>query len=186
MEAWDEAIAQGAWGKGFWAKQGEKIRQGLDLEHWAAFQDSFHRVVGLVQEIASGKRGKPPGSILFLSGDIHNAYLAEMAFPKGTGAQAPVWQGVCSPIRNPLGTHERVMMKVVASKPVFAFTRALARAAGVKPPDVRWRLVTGQTFDNQVSTLDWEGRHATLKLEKSVPGDPKHPRLELSFERRLA
>ena len=78
------------------------------------------------------------------------------------------------------------MMKVVASKPVLLITRALAHAAGVKDADVRWRLVTDQTFDNQVSTLEWEGKHATMCLEKSVPGDPKHPRLEQSFERRLA
>jgi hypothetical protein len=186
MEAWDEAVAEGAWGKGLPAKYGEKLRQGLDLEHWAAFQKSFHRVIDLVREVATGKRGDPPGSILFLSGDIHNAYLAELAFPKGTGAQSAIWQGVCSPIRNPLDGHERMMMKVVASKPVLAITHALARLAGVEDCDARWRLVTDQTFDNQLSTLDWEGKHARLKLEKSVPGDPRHPRLELSFDHRLA
>jgi hypothetical protein len=69
---------------------------------------------------------------------------------------------------------------------MLAITRFLARRAGVKDVDARWRLVTGQTFDNQVSTLEWEGKQASLKLEKSVPGDPKHPRLELSFERPLA
>ncbi len=82
MEAWDEAIAEGAWGKGFWARQGEKLRQGLDLEHWAAFENSFHRMVGLLREVSSGERGDPPGSVLMLSGDIHNAYLAEMALPR--------------------------------------------------------------------------------------------------------
>jgi hypothetical protein len=46
--------------------------------------------------------------------------------------------------------------------------------------------VTDQTFDNQLSTLEWEGRQAHMKLEKTVPGDPRHPRLELSFERRLS
>jgi hypothetical protein len=123
---------------------------------------------------------------VILSGDIHNAYLAELALPRDAGPSAPIWQGVCSPIRNPLGGHERVMMKVVASRPVLALSRFLAHRAGVKDPAARWRLVTDQTFDNQVSTLDWEGKHARLKLEKSVPGDPLHPRLELSFERRLA
>jgi phosphodiesterase/alkaline phosphatase D-like protein len=186
LEAFDEAIAEGAWGEGMWARLGEKLRQGLDLEHWAAFQDSFHRVVRLVRAIATGERGRPPGSIVFLSGDIHNAYLAEMGFAPGTGAKSPVWQGVCSPIRNPLDTHERVMMKVAAARPVELLTRALAHAAGMRDPDVRWRLVTGQAFDNQVSTLEWEGRQARMKLEKAVPGDPRHPRLELSFARRLA
>jgi hypothetical protein len=186
LEAWDEAVAEGAWGKGVLARAGEKLRQGLDLEHWAAFEDSFRRVIGLVCEVARGERGDPPGSILFLSGDIHNAYLAELALPKDAEAKSPIWQGVCSPIRNPLSRHERILMKVVASRPVLALTRFLAHRAGVKDVDARWRLVTSQTFDNQLSTIDWEGKEAHLKLEKSVPGDPKHPRLELSFERRLA
>jgi hypothetical protein len=186
MEAWDEAVAEGAWGKGFWARQGEKLRQGLDLEHWAAFQESFHKVVGLVKEIASGERGDPPGSVVFLSGDIHNAYLAELSFANGAKAKSPVWQGVCSPIRNPLDGHERTMMKIAATKPMGAIARFLAHRAGVKDCDASWQLVTEQTFDNQISTLDWEGKSAKLTLEKSVPGDPRHPRLELSFQHELA
>jgi hypothetical protein len=185
-EAFDEALAAGAWGNGWPARGGEKLRQALDLEHWAAFENTFHRVIGLVKEIATGERGKPPGSVLFLSGDIHNAYLAELAFPAGTGAKSPIWQGVCSPIRNPLDGHERLLMKLAGSKPIEALMRFLAHRAGVEDTDARWRLVTDQTFDNQVSTLDWEGREAVMRLEKAVPGDPKHPRLELSFEHRLA
>jgi PhoD-like phosphatase len=185
LEAWDEAVAGGAWG-GLWARLGEKLRQGLDLEHWAAFQYSFNRVLELVREVATGERGKPPGSILILSGDIHNAYLAQLAFPSGTGTKSPIWQGVCSPIRNPLDHRERVMMKLGATRPVELLGRVLARAAGVNDTHVRWRLVTPVTFDNQLSTLDWQGREARVKLEKAVPGDPRHPRLELSFDRRLA
>jgi hypothetical protein len=186
LEAWNEATAEGAWGKGIVAREAEKLRQGLDLEHWSAFQKSFHRVIDLVREVASGERGDPPGTVLILSGDIHNAYLAELALPKDAGAKSAIWQGVCSPIRNPLGGHERMMMKLTASKPMLAITRFLARRAGVKDVDARWRLVTGQTFDNQLSTLDWEGKSASLRLERSVPGDPRHPRLELSFEHVLA
>jgi hypothetical protein len=185
LEAWDEAIAEGAWGSP--AKRfGERLRQGLDMEHWAAFQESFHRVVKLVRELASGERGRLPGSIVFLSGDVHHAYLAEFGFPRDWDVKAPVWQAVCSPIRNPLDRHERVMLRFAGTRPFNWFSRALARAAGVKDPGIRWRLVTKPTFDNQLSTLDWEGDRAHLKLEKSVAGDPKHPRLELSFDRRLA
>jgi hypothetical protein len=186
MEAWDEAVAGGAWGKGVWARLGEKLRQGLDLEHWAAFQHTFHRVIGLVKEVASGERGEPPGSVVFLSGDIHNAYLAELSFPNGSGARSPVWQGVCSPLRNPLDHRERLMMKIAATKPMGALARLLARRAGVKDCDASWRLVSDQTFDNQIASLEWEGKSARLTLEKAVPGDPRHPRLECSFEHELA
>jgi phosphodiesterase/alkaline phosphatase D-like protein len=135
--------------------------------------------------VASGERGEAPGSVVFLSGDIHNAYLAELTFPNGSGVRSPVWQGVCSPIRNPLDGHERLTMKLAATKPMRAVTRFLAHRAGVKDCDAQWELVTDNTFDNQISTLDWEGKSAKLTLEKTVPGDPRHPRLEPSFERAL-
>jgi hypothetical protein len=78
------------------------------------------------------------------------------------------------------------MMKIAATKPMAALARFLAHHAGVEDCDASWRLVTDQTFDNQISTLDWEGKSAKLTLEKAVPGDPRHPRLECSFEHRLA
>jgi hypothetical protein len=185
LEAWNEATAEGAWGKRF-ARVGEWIRQEFDLEHWAAFQESFNRVVQLLREVGSGHRGKPPASIVFLSGDVHHAYLAEVAFPRDWGVKVPVWQGVCSPIRNPLATRERMVIKTAASAPFRVVTRWLAKRAGVKDPHIRWRLVNKPTFDNQISTFDWEGDTAHLCLEKAVPGNPQQPGLERSFDRRLA
>jgi hypothetical protein len=185
LEAWDEAIAEGAWGKPA-ARAGEWLRQTLDLEHWAAFQESFHRVVGLVRELASGQRGRTPASVVFLSGDVHHAYLAQVGFPRDWGVKAPVWQAVCSPVRNPLDSHERWTIKLANTRGFAAVMRLLAKAAGVKDPGIRWRLTNEPTFDNQLSTLDREGDSAHLTLEKAVPGDPRHPRLELSFEHRLA
>jgi hypothetical protein len=185
LESWDEAVAEGAWGKTF-GKLGEKLRQGLDLEHWAAFSESFHRVVDLVRDLGTGKTEGTPESIVFLSGDVHNAYLAEIAFPAGTGMRVPVWQGVCSPIRNPLDTRERRMIEMTASKPFEMATRALAKAAGVPDPGVRWRMECEPSFDNQIATLDWHGATAVMSIEHAVPGDPRKPRLVPTFERRLA
>ena len=117
---------------------------------------------------------------------MHNAYLAHAGFPREDEMKCPVWQGVCSPIRNPLDHRERRMMKLANSKPMLTLTRFLAHRAGVKDCDASWKLVTDNTFDNQISTLDWEGKSARLTLEKAVPGDPRHPRLECSFEHELA
>jgi hypothetical protein len=63
----------------------------------------------------------------------------------------------------------------------------LARAAGARDPNIRWRLVERPFFDNQVATITLEDRRAELKLEKTV-GDPQSDRrsLETVFERRLA
>ncbi|MEA2443546.1 MAG: hypothetical protein QOJ12_838 [Thermoleophilales bacterium] len=185
LEAWNEAVCDGAWGK-LWARWGEKIRQGLDLEHWGAFQKSFHRVRELLEEVGSGKRGEPPASIVLLSGDVHHAYLAEVAFPKDTGVRSNVYQAVCSPFRNPLDKRERRAIKAAASRPAKWLARGLARAAGVGDPGVRWKFEQKPTFDNQVATLEWEGREAWLRIEKAVPSDPRRPKLETVFEHRIA
>ena len=185
MEAWNEAVAQGAWGER-WAKLGEKIRQDVDLEHWAAFQESFHRVVKLVKELGSGQRGEIPKSIVFLSGDVHNAYLADVGFRPEDGVKCPVWQGVCSPFRNPLNGKERRAVEASASRPFGVVMKQLAKRAGVKDPGIRWKTVCGPAFDNQVATLDWEGPSAHLTLERAVPGDPVKPEIALTFERDLA
>jgi len=42
------------------------------------------------------------------------------------------------------------------------------------------------TFDNQVATLEWEGREALVRIEKAVPSDPAQPVLEAVFEHRIA
>ena len=82
LEAWNEALCDGAWGP-VGARVGEKFRQGLDLEHWAAFGESLERMMGIVQAVGTGERGEPPATIVALSGDVHHAYLAEVALPEG-------------------------------------------------------------------------------------------------------
>ena len=107
LEAINEAMSTGAWGPRL-ASFGERMRRGLDLEHWAAFQEGFARVLEMVMEVAQGKRGKPPGTITFLSGDVHNSYVTEIDRDQlGAGASRIV-QAVCSPIRNPLPRSVRV------------------------------------------------------------------------------
>jgi hypothetical protein len=186
LEAWNEAVCEGAWG-GRWARWGEKIRQGLDLEHWGAFQHSFHRMRELVEEVGRGDKGsQPPASIVFLSGDVHHAYLSEVAVKRDRGVRSAVYQACCSPFRNPLDAHERVAIKAMATRPARWLAAALARAAGVRDPELRWRFVEDPTFDNQVATLEWEGREALVRFEKAVPSDPAQPKLERVFEQRIA
>jgi hypothetical protein len=184
LEAWNEATAQGGWGERM-KGPGEWIRQTLDLEHWAAFQNSFHRVVDLVRDVGSGKRGDPPASVVFLSGDVHNAYLAKVEYPKRDNVQMPVWQGVCSPFRNPLDSSEQRAVRMTGSRPVGRLMRQMAKRAGVKDPAVSWKLQAPPAFDNQVSTLEWNGPAAKLKLERAEPGHPKKPPLTLTYEHEL-
>jgi PhoD-like phosphatase len=183
LEAWNEAVCDGAWGATA-ARLGEKVRRGIDLEHWAAFSESFARVTNRLQEIAAGEHGPPPASITVLSGDVHHAYLSEVAFPRSAGARTPVWQIVCSPFRNPLDKREQRMIRFGTSRTAHAIGRALARSAGVTDPPVRWRMVDGPFFDNQVATLELHGRSARITLERT----PRTGELRLApcFTRALA
>jgi hypothetical protein len=184
-EAWSEQVCNGAWGRPA-AKLTEKLRRAVDLDHWAAFQLSFHRLAELLREVGSGQSGDAPSSIILVSGDVHHAYLCEVGFPRGAGMRSRVYQAVCSPLRNPLDNRERRQVRVAVSRPAWAVGRAIARAAGASDPELGWRFLEGPYFDNQVASLTLSDRAAHLKLEKTRPGDADEHRLETSFERRLA
>jgi hypothetical protein len=178
LEEWNEAVTDGAWSRPM-AWVGEKIRQGIDLEHWAAFKDSFDRLAALIEAVAAGHRGRPPGSVVVLSGDVHHAYLAEFAFRgehSGHG-HSPAWQAVCSPLRNPLPRDQLAAHKRAFRRPAQALTRWLARRAGVPPDAIFWRVVEGPRFENHVGLLELDGRRAMLRVEQAVTpqsgdGDP--------------
>jgi len=186
VEAWSEAVAGGAWGP-VAAKGAESLRQTGDMEHWAAFQDSFARLTELFRAVGTGEVGEPPASIVTLSGDVHHAYLFEVGYPRGTEMKSGVWQAVCSPYRNPLGKNERRSIRIGMSRGFERVTRALARLAGVRDPGVGWRIVgDGPWFDNQFATLVIDGRRIEMRLDKAVPVDDKSARLERVLEHRLA
>ena len=187
LEAWNEAVCNGVWGNTA-AKIGESIRQLLDLEHWPAFQDSFDGLANLLRSVGLGERstGRPPASVVVLSGDVHHGYLNEIGFGDG-GVDSYVYQVVSSPLRNPLGLPERLSLQAGWTKPGELIGKTLARLAGVEEPDVRWRLIGGKPwFDNHVSVLEFRGREALLRVEKTTPEDAQEPRLHTILERRLA
>jgi hypothetical protein len=186
LEGWNEAVCAGAWGKAA-ARLSERVRQALDLEHWAAFQGSYHRLIALIRDVGAGRRGSPPASITLLGGDIHQAYLAEVEFRPSAKVQSKVYQAVCSPFRNPLGRRERALLNAGRRSRLLArLARRLARAARVSDPEIRWRMVQEPTFDNQLATLRLDGRHARLTIERAQAGDRDRPQLEPSLDRQLA
>jgi hypothetical protein len=80
---------------------------------------------------------------------------------------------------------ERRAQRLAALKAGEVVGRALARAAGVHPPPIRWRLVEPPSFENHIATLELAGRSARMRLESAVPRDGRS-RLETRFERGLA
>ncbi|HEX8753196.1 MAG TPA: alkaline phosphatase D family protein [Solirubrobacterales bacterium] len=184
LEAADERVGDGAWGHAA-ARGAEKLRRAVDFDHWAAFQFSFQRLRELLEEVGSGRRGRAPASIVLLSGDVHHAYLAELAFRPAAEVQSAVYQAVCSPYRNPLDGRERRVIRAGFTRPAAAVARGLARLAGAPDPGLRWRTLEGPHFDNQVATLHLDGRSASMRLDKTVAGEEHERRLDKTFERRL-
>jgi hypothetical protein len=185
LEAWDERLTGGAWGP-LGTRAGEALRRALDLDHWASFGRSFAALRDLLIDVADGRLGGSPASVVVLSGDVHHAYLSEVGV-RGRPAGAPIYQAVCSPYRNPLDARERRAIRAGFSRAFTAVTSWLARRAGAPDPEIRWRLLEGPYFDNQVATLTIRGRHASLRLEKTRASDGETPaELEQSFERQLS
>jgi hypothetical protein len=184
LEAWNERVCNGAWGSSA-ARASEKLRRAVDFDHWAAFERSFGWMRELLEEVGSGRRGRPPASIVLLSGDVHHAYLAELGFRPGAAVRSAVYQAVCSPYRNPLAEGERRVVRAGFTRPGASLARGLARLAGAPDPGLRWRTLEGPFFDNQVATLHLDGRGASMRLDKTVAGEEHERRLDKTFERRL-
>jgi PhoD-like phosphatase len=203
LEAWNEATTDGRWGRRF-GRLGERLRQGLDLEHWAAFRRSFESMAAVVDEVSAGRRGAPPANVIFLSGDVHYSYLMR-AYPGGGRFAGPadggrlagpasggrlarpadgglqrgsVYQIVCSPIRNPLPRLVRYA-NVAGSFAIAGFVgRGLARSAGIPKPSMRWELAHGPLFDNAIATLDIDQRKAVLRWETAkLPNGSQMPEM---------
>ena len=152
IESFGESIAQGAWGPpGKWF--GERARQAADLEHWAAFQQGFRDVAEIVVDVATGKRGRPPRTITFLSGDVHHSYVAE-AWPRDSMATTRILQAVCSPIRNPLPRVMQGFTAVAARRTTGWLGRLLSLSGRVPLEPLRWKVTHGPWYDNNLAVLE--------------------------------
>jgi phosphodiesterase/alkaline phosphatase D-like protein len=187
VEAWNEAVCGGAWGKRF-AWVGERVRRAADLEHWAAFGTSFTEFGQLLAAIATGEHGRPPASVTVIGGDIHNSYLAAVDFPAGIAPLSAVYQVVCSPIHNLLPESFRRTQKLANSRVGGLAIRAVARLAGVPKPRIGWRITRGPWFRNMLCALEFSGRTARVRFAGPSDGEetPGTPRLEILCETELS
>lgn len=182
LEAFDEALAEGVWGR-WGARLGESVRQAVDLEHWAAFQHSFAEVARLVLEVARGRRGRAPRSVTFLSGDVHHSYISE-AFPARRATRGEhrvrsrILQAVCSPIRNPLPRAVRAATAALSYAIARPVGRAMSWAVGLPPPSLTWGLAHGPWFQNNLATLEITPDGLRIWWATGVIGDdPDRPAL---------
>ncbi|MGW6633947.1 alkaline phosphatase D family protein [Streptomyces cyaneofuscatus] len=172
-ETWNAALSAGARG-GRWARFGEKVRRAADLEHWAAFPESFGRFTELLRRVGSGPDA--PATVCVLSGDVHHAYIAEPHWPADTPGGAPrarVLQLTCSPVHNSVPRSIRLGFRFGWSGAGRRIGRMLTRHGRTEPSPVTWSRAGGPWFGNQLMTLTLRGRNSTLTLvqAKSVGGD---------------
>ncbi|MDT0186122.1 alkaline phosphatase D family protein [Microbacterium sp. ARD31] len=177
LEAFSEALAQGAWG-GPGSRAGEKLRQTVDLEHWGAFQKSFQEVARQVIEVAAGERGRAPSTVTFLSGDVHHSYVSEAWPTDGRAVQSTLLQAVCSPIRNPLSRNMRFATAVLSYGVAGPVGRLASRSARVPDGPLTWRYAEGPWFDNNLACLQVSGRSLRMWwVTGKVVDDDARPRL---------
>jgi hypothetical protein len=168
VESWNEAVAGGAWGRRAMA-WGEKVRQALDLEHWGAFRHSFEELGRLLVDVAAGRRGRAPSTIVLLSGDVHYSYLAAAGPASADLDSARIYQAVCSPIRNPLSRTLR-LANVIGSFGVAGVVGGiLTRTVKLPRRAFRWKITNGPWFPNALAALDLDGRSAELRWHTARP-----------------
>jgi hypothetical protein len=186
FEAMDEAVASGQFGR-VPARLAEQARRVVDLEHWAAFNEGFDEVFELVMDVARGHRGPAPASVTFLSGDVHNSYLAEVTDPGRYGARSRILQAVCSPIRNPMPIGVRLMMSLLAKSLVRPMRFLAERSARVPDPAYPWQVTHGPWFDNNIAICRVEEDALALSwvTGEVVGRDFAHPRLRRVRSLRL-
>jgi hypothetical protein len=156
----------------------ERIRQTLDLEHWAAFRDSFDWLAALLRRVAAGPDA--PATISVLSGDVHHSYVARADF-NGAAGGSPVYQLVSSALHHGLPWYGPPLLRIGWIPALAAVVRGVVRRLGVPDPALSWRLLSRTVFDNAVATLVFSARNATLVVESSRDGQ-----LQAEFQAELA
>ncbi|HBF79665.1 MAG TPA: alkaline phosphatase [Streptomyces sp.] len=184
-ETWNAALCRGERG-GRWARFGEKLRRACDLEHWAAFPESFGRLSALLRD--SGRGPEAPATVCVLSGDVHHAYIAEPHWPQqapGGTPDARILQLTCSPVHNSVPASMRTAFRFGWSLPGRWLGRALTRHGRTGPSPMHWHRTGGPWFGNQLMTLSLDGRNSVLTLVQAKEHDGG-TRLVTAFERTLS
>jgi hypothetical protein len=167
LEGWNEALCAGGWGAAA-ARLGERLRRRIDLEHWAAFRSSFNRLASMLIDVAAGRRGGAPASIVLLSGDVHYAYLAEAQVDRER-VQSRIFQAVCSPFRHSLDPPLQIANRLACTRVARGIGSLLARSIRLPRSQLTWRLTHGPYYENEVATIELRERTARLRLERTPP-----------------
>jgi PhoD-like phosphatase len=162
LEGWDEAISEGAWGRpGKWV--GERLRQLLDLEHWAAFRESFDETVELLTSVV--RAPSPPATVLLLGGDVHCNYTATAELTDVDHPATKIHQLTMSPFRNDIPRVGKLANRLLNRKTWAEVVHRMAKWANVPDVAMTWHVEHGPWFDNGLMTVEFARRSARLRLD---------------------
>jgi hypothetical protein len=183
VERWNETLVRRHLGRPLgWVS--EQLRQAADLEHWAAFGDSFERLGRALVGLARGEQGRAPATALVLSGDVHHAYAAELVSPGDLTTR--VHQLTVSPLHNQAPHPIRVGFRIGWSHWARRLTAGLSRLARVQPSELDWAKQAGPYFGNQLGELVLHDRDASFRLYVTDLDDARQGRLQLVAELPLS
>jgi hypothetical protein len=161
VERWNETLTI-RHGRRLRGRISEKIRQAADLEHWAAFGNSFERLGRALVQLGRGEMGPAPATALVLSGDVHHCYAAELVRPGGLTSR--VHQLTVSPLHNQAPHPIRVGFRIGWSGWARQISLGLRRLARVPKSELEWTKIGGPWFGNAIGELVLEGREARFRL----------------------
>ncbi|MFG2577748.1 alkaline phosphatase D family protein [Streptomyces malaysiensis] len=166
VEAWNASVCGGRRG-GRWARIGEDLRQRGDLEHWAAFPESFDALTDTIAAV--GGAPGAPATINVLSGDVHHAYVATPDWSRWPSRppRSQVRQLTCSPVHNSIYASIRLGFRFGWSAAGRALGRVFKRHGRVPHSPLSWHKTGGPWFGNQLMTLTLQGRSAHLRLDQA-------------------
>ncbi len=183
IERWNETISVRHHGRPL-GRLMEKFRQAADLEHWAAFGQSFERLGATLLAAGRGEYGTPPATALVLSGDVHHAYAAELVCPGDVDTR--VHQLTVSPLHNAAPHAIEIGFKVGWSRPARALTGLLRRLGRVEPSELAWRKQSGPFFGNELGELVLHDRDARFLLWATSRNEDSTPRFTQVLDTELS
>ena len=148
---------RGRWGRpGKWV--GERMRQALDLEHWASFRESFGELVDLLRRrrAVAGRRRRRS---CMLSATCTAATPRRPTLDGATHPGTAIHQLTMSPFRNDIQRAAKAAYRLLnRDGPSTPSCTASPARRGVDDVGMHWQLDHGLWFDNGVMSIEFRGR----------------------------
>ncbi|WP_448615944.1 alkaline phosphatase D family protein [Modestobacter sp. URMC 112] len=183
IERWNETLTSRHAGKPL-GRLSDKLRQAADLEHWAAFGQSFERLGRVLISLARGEYGPAPATAMVLSGDVHHAYAAELVQPGDLTTR--VHQLTVSPLHNQAPHAIEIGFKIGWSRWARGVTGLLRAVSRVESTGLQWRKQAGPFFGNELGELVLDAGDARFRLFATSRDEAGRDRFDQVLDTELA